>query len=122
MQIPQQWQALNKEDFCGTVLVVGGSDTGKSTLVRWLVQRLGRDQRVAWLDADPGQSTLGLPTTLNLAIADTTQNPEPRLSCSFFVGATSPKGHMLPLLSGLQRLREKCHAAGAATLIVDTTG
>lgn len=49
----------------------GRTDSGKSTFVRWLGGELCRCRvRVGWLDADIGQSTLGLPATMNLAPSD----------------------------------------------------
>ena len=38
------------------------------------------------------------------------------------MGAVSPRGHMLPLLVGAARLVDTAQAAGAETLIYDTTG
>jgi polynucleotide 5'-hydroxyl-kinase GRC3/NOL9 len=120
--IPAQWQAL-ATDLAGTVLVVGATDSGKSTLVRWLVRELvGPDRPVAWLDADPGQSTLGLPTTLNLALCRKETSGLPTPERSFFVGSTSPRGHMLPMLTGLRRLQEQALAAGCAALLIDSSG
>lgn len=123
LQIPPRWQVLDPERMAGTVLVLGASDSGKSTLVRWLVGELCRyHERVGWLDGDIGQSTLGLPGTQNLAVVagGTEQVPAPQ--ATFFVGATSPKGHMLPTLVGLQRLQERALSGGATAMVVDTTG
>jgi polynucleotide 5'-kinase involved in rRNA processing len=61
IEIPAPWRLLEAERIAGTVLLVGASDTDKSTLVGWLVERLCPSHaRVGWLDGDPGQSTLGL--------------------------------------------------------------
>jgi len=57
----------------GTIMVIGASDTGKSTLARYLFQELCRaGLRVAYLDGDVGQSTLGLPTTMTVALSSRT--------------------------------------------------
>ena len=51
----------------GVVLFLGRSDAGKSTRIQELVGLItGRGGSVAVLDADVGQSTYGLPTTLTL--------------------------------------------------------
>ena len=51
----------------GVFLVLGRTDVGKSMLVQSLVRLVtARGEAVAVLDADLGQSTYGLPTTLNL--------------------------------------------------------
>jgi polynucleotide 5'-hydroxyl-kinase GRC3/NOL9 len=123
LQVPPEWEALGAERLAGTVLVIGASDRGKSTLVRWLVGRLlARHARVGWLDGDIGQSTLGTPATMALALLDEMPAEFPCPQASFFVGATSPRGHMLPTLVGVARLRERALAAGATAVVVDTTG
>jgi polynucleotide 5'-hydroxyl-kinase GRC3/NOL9 len=123
IEVPAAWATLDLERFTGTVLVLGASDRGKSTLARWLVGRLlAEHPRVGWLDGDLGQSTLGLPATMNLALLDGPPEGLPRPQASFFVGATSPRGHMLPTLVGVARLRERALAAGASAVVVDTTG
>jgi polynucleotide 5'-hydroxyl-kinase GRC3/NOL9 len=107
-------------------MIIGASDTGKSTLARYLFQELGRrGMWVACLDTDVGQSCLGLPTTLNLALAagpgDDRFSPRgPRVS--YFVGSTTPRGHMLPAVVGAHCLQQKARALGADVIVVDTTG
>ncbi|NIO10390.1 MAG: hypothetical protein GTO40_21240, partial [Deltaproteobacteria bacterium] len=62
--------------------------------------------RVGYLDGDPGQSTLGPPGTMTLAVAengDDTFPPRGRIWRGF-VGSVSPVGHMLPVLTCAARL------------------
>jgi polynucleotide 5'-hydroxyl-kinase GRC3/NOL9 len=117
---------LDGEDLKGTILVLGASDTGKSTLARYLYQEMARrGLRPAYLDSDMGQSTLGLPTTLNMALAQVAGDegfPPGGPRASFFVGAITPRGHMLPTLVGSKRLQEKALALGAEAIVVDTNG
>lgn len=107
-------------------MVIGESDTGKSTLARHLYERhcrLGR--RVAYLDADIGQSTLGMPTTLNLALSSRAGDvafPPQGPRAVYFVGSITPRGHMLPTVVGAYRLQQRALAQGAEVVIVDTTG
>ena len=117
---------LGAEDLFGTVVVIGAPDSGKSTLAAYLYQELClRGLCVAYLDADVGQSTLGLPTTLNLALTH-----EPGAPCfppqgaraAYFVGAVTPCGHMLPTVIGTHRLQQKAMELGAQVIVVDTTG
>jgi polynucleotide 5'-hydroxyl-kinase GRC3/NOL9 len=107
-------------------MIVGASDSGKSTLARYLVQRLcAGGIRVGLLDADVGQSTLGVPTTLNLALVagpGDERFPPRGPGATYFVGATTPRGHMLPMVIGCYRLQQRALALSAETLIVDTTG
>jgi polynucleotide 5'-hydroxyl-kinase GRC3/NOL9 len=124
--IPRQWTCLGVGDLHGTVMIIGASDTGKSTLARFLYQELCRQgRRAAYLDADVGQSTLGLPTTLNLALSsepgDDRFPPQGR-QVTFFTGSVTPRGHMLPTVIGAYRLQEVALISGAQAIVVDTTG
>jgi polynucleotide 5'-hydroxyl-kinase GRC3/NOL9 len=107
-------------------MVLGASDTGKSTLARYLYQELCRQgHRAAYLDADVGQSSLGMPTTQNLALATEAGDerfPPRGTRASYFVGSTTPRGHMLPVVVGAYRLQQRAVALGAGTIVVDTTG
>ncbi len=120
VDIPPQWRLLERKMAKGVVLVIGGVDTGKSTLVRYLAGRLRLDRKVVWIDGDIGQTTTGPPTTqtLNIPEAGASYRPLAR----WFVGATSPSGHMLQTITGLQRLVQKAIGWGAETILVDTTG
>jgi polynucleotide 5'-hydroxyl-kinase GRC3/NOL9 len=124
--IPSPWVSLSEDDLGSTVMVIGASDTGKSTLARYLYQELCRQGRqAAYLDTDVGQSTLGMPTTLNLALASERGDDRfpPRGACSaYFVGALTPRGHMLPMVIGAHLLQQRALEQGAETVVVDTTG
>jgi polynucleotide 5'-hydroxyl-kinase GRC3/NOL9 len=124
--VSPQWQQLAVEELRGTLLIIGASDTGKSSLARYIFQRLARNGTpTAYLDADMGQSTLWLPTTLNLALTREPGDPTfppPGDRISFFVGSTSPRGHMLPVLVGTHRLQQEARSRGAQAVVVDTTG
>jgi polynucleotide 5'-hydroxyl-kinase GRC3/NOL9 len=124
--IPSAWVSLSEEGLEGTVMIIGASDTGKSTLAGYLYQELcRRGCRAAYLDADMGQSTLGLPTTLNLALSsepgDDRFPPQGR-KVTFFTGSITPRGHMLPTVVGSYRLQKEALLAGAQAVVVDTTG
>ncbi|MGD9145771.1 MAG: Clp1/GlmU family protein [Anaerolineae bacterium] len=124
--VPPYWMRLAAEDLCGTVMVIGAPDTGKSTLAVHLYQSLcRRGRRTAYLDADVGQSILGLPTTLNVALAQEPGDPSfpPQgARAAFFVGAVTPRGHMLPTVIGSYRLQQKAFELGAEVIVLDTTG
>jgi polynucleotide 5'-hydroxyl-kinase GRC3/NOL9 len=124
--VSPQWAGLGAEDLKGTVMVIGASDTGKSTLARFLYQSLCRQGRqAAYLDTDVGQSTLGMPTTMAVALAAAPGDdrfPPQGGRASYFVGATTPRGHMLPTVVGAYRLQQKAASLGATAIIVDTTG
>lgn len=70
LDIPPTWEKINLREARGTLMVIGATDTGKSTFARYLYRQLGADpgRRVAFLDGDPGQSSLGPPATMTLAL------------------------------------------------------
>jgi len=125
ISVPSEWERINPESLEDTIMVIGESDTGKTTFARYLFLQLCRcHSRVAFLDCDVGQSTLGLPTTLNLALShgEPSAFPPGGNTLSYFVGSTSPKGHMLPAVIGARKLQKKAQEMGAETIVVDTTG
>ena len=129
LTVPEAWQRLPLERMHGVVLVVGDVDTGKSTLIRYLWHRLwqlrGERARLAVLDGDIGQAVLGPPTTQTVRTAhpeDPARFPPRGRFSRWFVGSTSPRGHMLPTVIGLHRLVQRARTWGAHTILVDTTG
>lgn len=122
IDVPSQWTAFLETDPRGGILVIGGPDTGKSTFVRWLVRKLAERQRLAWIDCDVGQSTLGLPSTLNLGLVESPASLPSNPTRAFFVGSISPRGHMLPMVVGAERLRRTALDTGVDCLVTDTTG
>ncbi len=123
LDIPPAWESIDLPD-AGLVMVIGAPDTGKSTLARYLYQRQCRASRpVAFLDGDPGQSALGPPTSMTLALGAGDDDFPP---CGFklrrFAQSTSPRGHMLPMLVNAARLIQAARDAGAQAIVYDTSG
>jgi polynucleotide 5'-hydroxyl-kinase GRC3/NOL9 len=107
------------------VLVMGAMDTGKSTLCAFLARFLfERGRRVAVVDADLGQSDIGLPTTIGMGFMERPIERLREIACraAYFVGATSPVGHLLPTVVGTKLMVERALAMGAEVVIVDTDG
>ncbi|MFW6115596.1 MAG: Clp1/GlmU family protein [Chloroflexota bacterium] len=125
IEVPRSWENLRLADVSGVVLVVGATDTGKTTLARYLCRRLREHHdRVAFLDGDMGQATLGPPTTMTLALSGSNPASFPPDGPRFrtFVGDISPVGHMLPTVVGAHRLVKRGLETGASAIVVDTTG
>jgi polynucleotide 5'-hydroxyl-kinase GRC3/NOL9 len=124
--VSPQWSQLEVSALRGTVMVIGASDTGKSTVARYLFAELCRaGVRAAYQDGDVGQSTLGLPTTMSVQVATAAGDdrfPPRGPRATYFVGSTTPRGHMLPVVVGAFRLREQAVSLGAEAVVVDTTG
>jgi polynucleotide 5'-hydroxyl-kinase GRC3/NOL9 len=110
----------------GTVMLLGAPDTGKTTLARDLVNAaVARDLgRVALLDADVGQGEIGPPGTVALATvrAPVEALAELKAERLSFVGATSPPGHLLAVVTGVRRLADEAQRRDAALIVVDTSG
>jgi polynucleotide 5'-hydroxyl-kinase GRC3/NOL9 len=106
-------------------MVIGATDSGKSTFARYLYSRLrAYHKRVAFIDGDIGQASLGPPTTMTLVVNRDEENfPTPSGICyRVFVGSTSPRGHMLQTVVGLHKLARQAYRLQATATVVDTTG
>ncbi|HEX9313600.1 MAG TPA: Clp1/GlmU family protein [Actinomycetota bacterium] len=111
----------------GVVMLIGGLDTGKTTLGRTIAAAgLAAGRRVAYLDADVGQKAVGPPTAVTLRLIRSVDDLQPgsmdRPDAVYFVGATSPQGQLLPLVVGTGRLLARATAEGADLVVVDTSG
>jgi len=125
--IPLSWREAGSalaEMGEGTVVVIGGADTGKTTLCTFLSNFLFTEKRqVAVVDADIGQTDLGPPTTM--AAGDVTKSvvnlsevgPSERL----FIGLTSPGYAKAKVIRSIKRLVEY-HSKIGKLVIVNTDG
>ncbi len=123
--IPSAWENLDLARLRGILMILGGPDLGKSTLALYLYRQLsGLIPRAGYLDGDPGQSTLGPPGTMTLMLTEGGESPNTRRDriLRSFVGALSPRGHMLSILVSASRLAAAAFAEGADALVYDTSG
>jgi len=121
--VSAEWEALRERLLHGppwrTLMVAGPVNAGKTTLARWLAAQVNEHYRTLLLDADPGQSLVGPPTTLALSRVPIDPDRWLRLR---FVGHISPEGHLLQMLSGLVRLVEAARWHRAQRLVIDLPG
>ncbi len=124
---PKEWfellEVLEKEK--GVAILLGATDTGKSTLAKFLISHLcQRGLKVGLVDADIGQSFLGPPATIGLSVFKSHPDWEVILSPPeiFFVGSTTPEGHFPIHLKGVKRMLDKASSYGLDVILVDTTG
>ena len=106
-----------------SIMIVGGADTGKTSLIEALADLLSRDSRMGILDLDMGQSNIGPPTTLGWGVVSKGFKGWERIKTAglYFTGATSPPGNLLSSLAGarllLDRALQRCDK-----VVIDTTG
>lgn len=125
IEIPEAWGPVDVARLRGTIMVIGGVDTGKTTFAHYLFTQINEGgPRVALLDSDPGQSTLGPPATMTVALSAPGQAAYPPRGplWRWFVGDVTPRGRMLPVVVGCGRLAAAALAAGAGAVVVDTSG
>ena len=106
-------------------MLLGASDTGKTTFLAWLARALqAQGRRVAVVDADVGQSSLGPPTTIGLSIVDRPFQSLQELppASLYFVGSTTPRGYFLPMIVGTRRMVDRAQHLNVDRLIIDTCG
>jgi len=124
---PQEWFRLLDvlEEEKGLAILLGATDTGKSTLAQFLISHLcRRGLKVGLVDADIGQSFLGPPAAIGLSVFKSHPDWEVILSTPeiFFVGSTTPEGHFSIHLKGVERMVDKISSYGPDVILVDTTG
>lgn len=152
-QINADWKRLAEQIVKPNqrVLVLGASDTGKTTFCRYLIDTARTAAlKVALVDADIGQSQIGPPTTVGMKLyefedtvninpsennsLDTNSSPSEnkgeasRIGSDlgadeiYFVGAISPQRNLLPILTGTRLMVDSAIDAGADFIVIDTTG
>src|SRR3989338_6650087 len=108
----------------GVVIILGAPDTGKTTLAFYLSRELQlRGCNVAMVSADMGQCAFGPPATLGMAfLRGPTSLRDLEIHSMYFIGSTSPVGHLLQTTVGLKKLVEKAQGGDAEVVIIDTSG
>jgi polynucleotide 5'-kinase involved in rRNA processing len=117
--------ALDRAARSRLTLLVGGVDTGKTSLATFLANGLlARGFRIGLVDADPGQSEIGPPTTIGLGSVTRmlARLGDADVLGLSFVGSTSPQGHVKATIAATQRMVERAFALGFERVVVDTCG
>jgi len=126
MTVDPSWDAaVARAVEARMMLVIGETDAGKTSFTTFLASTLlERGLSVAVVDADLGQSDIGPPTTVGLGRP---RLPVERLADAevmglYFVGSTSPQGHLLPTVLGTRVMAQRALRLGFDRVIVDTSG
>lgn len=118
IRVSRQWLDLVKQlpQEQGRIIVIGGSDTGKTTLCRWLLTKLPQQARPALIDSDIGQSTVGPPSCIGWRFAGATDFE------FSFTGDITPATNPTATLAGTVKAVAAAEAAGATIVLLDTSG
>lgn len=120
------WEAaVGRAAAARVLLIIGETDTGKTSFTTYLAGSLAaRGFSVGVVDADLGQSDIGPPTTVGLGriTGPIERLAEAEVVGLFFVGSTSPQGHLLPTVIGTRKMVDKALRLGFDKVVVDTSG
>lgn len=121
-----EWEELVKKliKHRGTAILLGATDSGKSTLSKYLIKELlSRNIRISFVDSDVGQSSLGLPGTISMKIFNKREDiddfkPERIL----FIGSLNPAKKISMIIAGTKKMVDTSKVEGVDIILVDTTG
>lgn len=117
IRVSREWLDLVKQlPESGRVIVIGATDSGKTTLCRWLLSRLPEGARAVLTDCDTGQSQVGPPACIGWRFAG---HSDYRF---FFVGDTTPATMPAVALAATWRAVTEAEAAGGGLILLDTSG
>jgi len=108
----------------GAAMVIGTSDSGKSTLIKFLLNGILAEKKKACLvDADVGQTSLGVPGTITRKIFRRPKDlgnftPDEMI----FTGVTNPAMNFSGVLEGTRQMAEACRRKEIPHILIDTTG
>lgn len=107
----------------GTALLIGATDSGKSTLAKYLVEKLLKENiKISIVDADVGQSTLGPPATITMKVFLNEKDIKSLdFDKMFFVGSINPAEKVTTMIEGSKKMVDLCRGR-SEVIIVDTTG
>jgi polynucleotide 5'-hydroxyl-kinase GRC3/NOL9 len=127
IHIPPEWResAEEVESQGGPVMVVGAPGSGKTTFCLYLAGYFcRRGKRVAWIDADPGQSFIGPPAVFSLGLysgsAELLKRKPPLMMG--FIGNVSPVGHLLDAVTCLQKIYKKALELVPDLVLINSCG
>lgn len=105
------------------IMVLGRSDTGKTTMVERLADRLSRETETGIVDLDMGQSHIGPPTTIAWGKVGKgfTDWESIEVEDFYFTGTITPLGSLLPAVTGAKLITDRA-VASCKKVIIDTTG
>jgi len=120
-----EWEILFNRltEHKGISVIIGSTDSGKSTLVRYFANRfISGNIKVCLVDSDVGQSSLGLPGTISMKLFVSEKDLEDfKYEKMSFVGTLNPAKDIASIIKQTNRLSHLCREESHTTL-VDTSG
>jgi len=104
-KIEELKEKISRDDL---IMVLGGMDTGKTTLTRGLLETLGGKV----IDTDPGQPGLGPPGLI------TSGSYAEGVEDAYFVGDFTPRGNLVEVITGVAKVEK----GSGRPCFVDTDG
>ena len=110
--IPEpEWENLGKNllQHAGSTVVIGAINSGKSTLIQYLLRRFIENRTtIALVDTDIGQSSLGIPGTITMKVFKKPKDIEAfHAEETFFVGSLNPAQKIPMMIEGTKILSQK---------------
>ncbi|MFH1957427.1 MAG: Clp1/GlmU family protein [bacterium] len=125
--IPEKWHEI-AESFAKkkprVVLVLGEIDTGKTFFSTFLANSLlGKNIKVSIVDCDVGQSDIGPPGTLGLAVLSkpVVFIADEKPASLFYLGSHSPGLHLTSAVVGVKKLVDEA-LKHSQVVLIDTPG
>jgi polynucleotide 5'-hydroxyl-kinase GRC3/NOL9 len=107
------------------IMVIGGIDTGKSTIAVMLLNKfLEKNYKPAVIDSDVGQADIGPPCFISLSYPEqqVIWMRELKPAAMKFIGDIKPQYHVEGIIYKLHELVEKAEADDRRPVIIDTDG
>jgi polynucleotide 5'-hydroxyl-kinase GRC3/NOL9 len=124
--IPEpEWEELGKNllQHTGPTVLIGATNSGKSTLTQYLLRRfIENHTTIALVDTDIGQSSLGMPGTITMKVFKNLRDIEVfHAEKTFFIGSLNPAQKIPLIIAGTKNLVQKAQKK-SDHILVDTTG
>jgi polynucleotide 5'-hydroxyl-kinase GRC3/NOL9 len=126
--VPKDWETLSELMMDGgrrVAMILGETDTGKSSLVLYTANRLcSANYKTMVIDTDIGQSDVGPPGVIGLCTVEspTLSLKDVPLLTGYFVGDKNPSGHFLDMILGTKSMVEEALKEDADVILINTTG
>jgi polynucleotide 5'-hydroxyl-kinase GRC3/NOL9 len=105
------------------IMVIGGTDTGKTTMVECLIDFLSKEKNVGIVDLDMGQSHIGPPTTVAWGEVRGGFRGWSQIAMEefYFTGTVTPFGSLLPAIVGAKLMTDRA-VSSCGKIVIDTSG